>query len=65
MQFGQSLTAGMVRRAREGAAGEVATQWTLQYNLSRRLRMQFQVRGWCAVCALVAVVMFYVKKFTE
>lgn len=41
VQFGQKLTAGMVRKLREGS--EVATQWSLQYNLSRRLRMQFQI----------------------
>ena len=40
VQFGNSLQAAMARKLRES---DIATQWTLNYQLNSKLRMQFTV----------------------
>lgn len=40
VQFGRKLQAAMVRKLRDS---DVNTQWTLNYNLSSKLRMQFNI----------------------
>jgi len=40
VQFGRKLQAAMVRKLRDS---DVTTQWTLNYNLSSKLRMQFNI----------------------
>jgi hypothetical protein len=40
VQFGRSLQAAMSRKLRDS---DIATQWTLNYALSQRLRMQFNI----------------------
>ena len=40
VQFGRSLQAAMSRKLRDS---DIATQWTLNYQLNRRLRMQFNI----------------------
>jgi hypothetical protein len=40
VQFGRRLQAAMVRKLRDS---NVTTQWTLNYNLSSKLRMQFSI----------------------
>ena len=40
VQFGRSLQAAMSRKLRDS---DIATQWTLNYQLNSRLRMQFNI----------------------
>ena len=40
VQFGNSLQAAMARKLRDS---DIATQWTLNYQLNSKLRMQFTI----------------------